>query len=121
MALQATIQQPQDREPPGGPLGALLSRLADELHTATGLADDCQAAVGEILAQNLHHEAALRLQALDMLTQHLSDLGRVLDGLAQSAPLVANDLFDSIRLADLQRRLRGEDCAGGDGHDDEFW
>lgn len=120
MALQATIQS-RGQEPPEGPLGELLSRLAQELRSATGLADDCQAAVGEILAQNLHHEAALRLQALDMLTQHLSDLSRVLDGLAETAPAVPGALFDGIRLADLQRRLRGEDTAAAAAHDDEFW
>jgi hypothetical protein len=120
MALHATQATPHGQEPPGSPLGELLGRLADELHTATGLADDCQAAVGEILAQSLHHEAALRLQALDMLTQQLSDISRVLEGLSQSAPLVAPDLIDNVRLADLQRRLRGEDAVGADT-DDEFW
>jgi hypothetical protein len=120
MALHATQRSPHGQEPPASPLSELLGRLADELHSATGLADDCQAAVGEILAQNLHHEAALRLQALDMLTQHLSDLSRVLEGLSQAAPLVPPALFEGIRLADLQRRLRGEDTAVPET-DDEFW
>jgi hypothetical protein len=55
-----------------------------------------------------------------MLTQQLSDISRVLEGLSQSAPLVAPDLIDNVRLADLQRRLRGEDAVGADT-DDEFW
>lgn len=120
MAFTATIGQ-SGGEPPASPLSEVLGRLADELQMATGLADSCQTAVGEILAANLHHEAALRLQALDMLTQHLSDLTRVLEGLSQAAPLVPADLFDGIRLADLQKRLRGEGGAHVDEHDDEFW
>jgi hypothetical protein len=107
--------------PQAPPLSEVLARLASELHTATDLADHCQAAVGEIMAQNVQHDAALRLQALDMLTQHLSDLGRVLESLAQAAPHAPDEIFDGVRLADLKRRLRGEAALASDESDDEFW
>lgn len=121
MALGTTLQTETQASAQLHTLSDVLARVAGEMQLATGMADDCQAAVGEIFADNLHHEAALRLQALDLLTQHLSDLTRILTDLSQAAPMVPADLFDGIRLADLQRRLRGEDTAGADVHDDEFW
>lgn len=91
------------------PLQDLVRRLAREMRIAASIADDCQDALGDDDALTLDHATAMRLQGLDLLSQQLLEIGRVLDrvGEAQSASMLSTVLLDDVRLSDLKRRLSG--------------
>lgn len=88
----------------------LAHRLAREMRIAASIADDCQDALGEDERLVLDHETSMRLQGLDLLSQQLIEIGRVLDGFAEleiGSGQVSPDLLEDIRLSDLKRRLSG--------------
>lgn len=102
-------------------LGELTRRLAREMRRAAAIADDCQDAIDWDDCGALSNEAATRLQGLDMLSQHLIEIGRVLDRLAEEGPSGAAplSLLKDVRLGDLKQRLEGASDAGrGAGSDD---
>ncbi|RYF95794.1 MAG: hypothetical protein EON95_00140 [Caulobacteraceae bacterium] len=98
-----------------GPVEGLLSvqdlahRIAREMRIAASIADDCQDALGEDARLVLDHETSMRLQGLDLLSQQLIEIGRVLDGFAalEIGGGISPALLDDIRLSDLKHRLSG--------------
>jgi hypothetical protein len=87
----------------------LVRRLAREMRIAASIADDCQDALGDDVRLSLDHETSMRLQGLDLLSQQLVEIGRVLDrvGEAESSSELSSVLLDDVRLSDLKRRLSG--------------
>lgn len=81
------------------------------MRIAAAIVDDCQDAIGDhIDADNSFDPLTLmRLQRLDILSQRLVEIGRMLDRLAVEVPgETPAGVFDDIRLSDLLARLRGE-------------
>jgi hypothetical protein len=102
-------------------LDDLTRRIARAMRRAAAIADDCQDAIDWDDQGALSHETVARLQGLDMLSQQLVELGRVLDrlaneGLSGAAP---RTLLEDVRLGDLKRRLEGAAAAGAPGA--EVW
>ncbi len=87
----------------------LVRRLAREMRIAASIADDCQEAFGDDVRESLDHEATMRLQGLDLLSQQLVEIGRVLDRVveAEAPSVLSSVLLDDVRLSDLKRRLSG--------------
>jgi len=100
-------------------LGELTRRIAREMRVAAAMADDCQDAINWDDHGALSHETVTRLQGLDMLSQQLVELGRVLDRLADEGPpaAVPRALLGEVRLGDLKRRLEGDGEAGASSSD----
>jgi hypothetical protein len=101
----------------------LLHRLARELRIAAAIADECQGATGDAQAPELDHETTMRLQGLDLLSQHLVEVGLVLDRLATSgiggdAP---SSVLSDVCLSDLKQRLAGLKTDGVRILDPELW
>ena len=119
MSLQAQTAAP----PSALAVQDLVSRLAREMRIAAAVVDDCQDALVIDEDTALDPAAAIRLQGLDLVSQQLIELGRVLDGLATSNDLgrVPAALLDDVRLSDLQRRLRGEVPASAPQVDVAVW
>jgi len=102
-------------------LDDLARRIAREMRRAAAIADDCQDAIDWDDHGALSHETVARLQGLDMLSQQLVELGRVLDRLANEglSGAVPRALLDDVRLGDLKRRLEGAGAGGAPGA--EVW
>ena len=105
-----TIQPIESREQTGLEMEALMRRMAREMRICAAIADDCQDALAEgDVYQAIDPAVVMRLQSLDLLSQQLIELGRVLDGVAgRTEPVaVCPSLLDEVRLSDLKRRLHG--------------
>jgi hypothetical protein len=107
----------------GVQLPDLMHRLAREMRIAAAVADDCQDAIGEDQRIDISLETAMRLQGLDLLSQQLIELGRLLDRLAAGgvdgcAPAT---LLDDVHLSDLKQRLAGLSTGGVRILDPELW
>jgi hypothetical protein len=105
------IAQALNTETEAGALSAqdLVHRIAREMRMAAAIADDCQDALGEDQRLVLDHETSMRLQGLDLLSQQLIEIGRVLDSFAvlDIGGDISPALLDDVRLSDLKRRLIG--------------
>jgi hypothetical protein len=111
-------------EPEGVELRLLAQRVAHELAAAAAVAHDCQEVVGEFSAHGLASELVVRLQALDSLTQRLSQLGGLFERLAALPDVrhAPEHVFEDIRLDGLRSRLWGRSDHGAtpDG-EPELW
>jgi hypothetical protein len=109
--------------PTAEPLQALIHRLARELRIAAAVADDCQDAVGDATGLELDPYTAVRLQGLDLLSQHLIEIGLLLDRIASAGNLgdAPGGLLDDIRLGELRQRLTGVGVGGIRLLDAELW
>ena len=96
-------------DPEAMTLQDLMHRLAREMRIAAAIADDCQDALGEDEQLVLELRTSIRLQGLDLLSQQLIEIGRVLDRLVLAGVdgEVAHAVLDDVRLSDLQKRLAG--------------
>jgi hypothetical protein len=101
----------------------LIHRLARELRIAAAIADDCQDAIGDDDGIELAHETAVRLQGLDLLSQQLIEIGRVLDRLASDGVdgHASPTLLDEVCLTDVKQRLIGACPEGVRLPDPEIW
>lgn len=90
------------------PLEDLARRIAREMRVAASIADDCQDAIGDEGVE-MSYETTVRLQGLDLLSQQLVELGRLLDRLASDGidGRAAPDALDGVCLSDLKQRLAG--------------
>jgi hypothetical protein len=122
MAL-ATAQILPEPDLEGVRVSDLARRIAVELEAAVFMADDCQAAFGEALESGLTQPLALRLQALDALSQRLDDVSGLLRRLAEldGGGVVPLRLFAAMRLSAVSRRLTGGDHADPVELETEFW
>ena len=110
-------------EPEADGLDTLLRRLAREMRVDAAIADDCQDSISWDDLGALSPEMTERLQGLDLLSQHLIEIGRVLDGLA-AAGLVGpapRGLLDDVRLGDLKKRLEGTTRDAAAPAEPELW
>ena len=92
------------------PLGVALNRMAGTLTHAAALTDECQHHVSDLLAMVQNRpEAAADLQRLDLLSQMLHGLERMLHRAAAAAPggaiLDIESLIEGIGLGDLVLRI----------------
>lgn len=87
----------------------LAGRLAREMRIGAAIADDCQEALGAVVFETLDYETAARVQGLDLLSQQLIEIGRMLERVVDTpiTGMVAASLLDDICLSDLKRRLAG--------------
>jgi hypothetical protein len=111
------------RDADGVSLRDLARRLAEELDGASAVAEDCQSALGEVMEHGLTQPLAMRLQALDLLSQRLDELSMLLKRLerldgAGSIPL---HMFENMRLTDVSRRLMGAAELPAQEREAEFW
>lgn len=107
----------------GVSLKDLARRLAEELDGATAVAEDCQSALSDVMEHGLTQPLAMRLQALDLLSQRLDELSMLLKRLerldgAGSIPL---HMFENMRLTDVSRRLMGAAELPAQEREAEFW
>lgn len=96
------------------PLGTALSRMATTLAHAAALTDECQHHVSDLLALAQDRpDAAADLQRLDLLSQMLHGLERMLQRAADAAPdgasLDVAELIAGIGLGDLVLRIGAGD------------
>lgn len=124
MTLSPVRSRPDpDGDDDGVDLTDLARRLAGELDAAVAIADDCQFAFGEVLESGLTQALAMRLQALDLLSQRLGDVSSLLHRLGKmDAPgVVPLRMFDAMRLSDVSRRLTSGETHEPPERDAEFW
>ena len=88
----------------------LAHRMAREMRIASALADDCQDAFGDDDRTEISPQMAMRLQGLDLLSQQLIELGKLLDRMAADSVQgeYSSALLDDVVLSDLKRRLSGQ-------------
>jgi hypothetical protein len=103
------------------PLGAALSRMATTLAHAATLTDECQHHVSDLLALAQDRpDAAADLQRLDLLSQMLHGLVRMLQRAADAAPedatLDVAGLIEGIGLGDLVMRIGAGEAGVVLGH-----
>jgi hypothetical protein len=109
------------------PTAEVVGRLADELTAAAVMAEDCQEALGEALAEllgeHIRIDLAQRLQRLDELTQRLADLAGVVERLAEGCAFgeAPANLFEDLKLSDLRSRLSGGRSARVATGDLDLW
>jgi len=91
-------------------LGDLNRRLAREMRIAASVADDCQDALGEDAQFHISPEMGMRLQGLDLLSQQLIELGKLLDRMASDGVQghLPSSVLNDILLSDVKRRLGGQ-------------
>ncbi|MBS0410651.1 MAG: hypothetical protein JSR86_12105 [Proteobacteria bacterium] len=101
----------------------LARRLADELDGASSVAEDCQSALGEVMEHGLTQPLAIRLQALDLLSQRLDELSLLLRRLERldGGGSIPSHMFANMRLTDVSRRLMGADEIPAQEREAEFW
>lgn len=101
----------------------LLHRMAREMRIGAAIADDCQDAISEDARLEIDAITAMRLQGLDLLSQQLIELGRLLDRLAaeSAAATAPGAAFDDINLSDLKQRLVGLNLGGVRVVEPELW
>ncbi len=107
----------------GVSLKDLARRLAEELDGASAVAEDCQAALGEVMEHGLSQPLAMRLQALDLLSQRLDELSMLLKRLERldGAGSIPMHMFSNMRLTDVSRRLMGAAEIPAQEREAEFW
>lgn len=112
-----------EAETEGVSLRDLARRLADELDGASGIAQDCQSALGEVVDQGMTEPLAVRLQALDLLSQRLDELSMLLKRLErfEGAGSIPMHMFANMRLTDVSRRLMGAEEVSEAEREAEFW
>lgn len=98
------------------PLGVALNRMAGTLAHAAALTDECQHHVSDLLALVQDRpDAAADLQRLDLLSQMLHGLERMLHRAAAAAPgeaaLDVGALIEGIGLGDLVLRIGAGETA----------
>jgi hypothetical protein len=109
MKTAAMIDQMMEPQPSTLTVEDLAGRLAREMRIAAAIADDCQDALGASGIETFDHETITRIQSLDLLSQQLIEIGRVLERLvdASVAGEVSLAVLDKVCLSDLKRRLAG--------------
>ena len=107
----------------GVSLKDLARRLAEELDGASAVAEDCQAALGEVMEHGMSQPLAMRLQALDLLSQRLDELSMLLKRLERldGAGSIPMHMFSNMRLTDVSRRLMGAAEIPAQEREAEFW
>ncbi len=107
----------------GVSLRDLARRLAEELDGASGIAQDCQSALGEVVDAGMTEPLAVRLQALDLLSQRLDELSMLLKRLErfEGAGSIPMHMFSNMRLTDVSRRLMGAEELSAAEREAEFW
>jgi len=110
-------------EAEGVSLRDLARRLADELDSASEVAQDCQSALGEVVEHGMTEPLAVRLQALDLLSQRLDELSMLLKRLErfEGAGSIPMHMFANMRLTDVSRRLMGAAEIAASEREAEFW
>lgn len=112
-----------ESEAEGVSLRDLARRLAEELDGASGIAQDCQSALGEVVDEGMTEHLAVRLQALDLLSQRLDELSMLLKRLErfEGAGSIPMHMFANMRLTDVSRRLMGAEEISSVEREAEFW
>ncbi len=120
--LTKTTTKTKD-EPDDVRMQDLLHRMAREMRIGAAIADDCQDAISEDAHLEIDAITAMRLQGLDLLSQQLIELGRLLDRLAADAAATTapGAAFDDINLSDLKQRLVGLNLGGVRVVEPELW
>ena len=123
MAEIRSLRAEPDTPDGGVAVADLAERLAAELRTAADLAEDCQAALNDVLTHGVTAESMMRFQALDVLTQQLMEMARLLQRLGPMPGLgkVAFEVLDDVRLADLRRRLQARAPHAARSGEAELW
>ncbi|MGA0599804.1 hypothetical protein ACO2Q3_03775 [Caulobacter sp. KR2-114] len=123
MAQSRTARQSSLDGGDGVSLRDLARRLAEELDSASEVAQDCQGALGEVVEKGLTERLAVRLQALDLLSQRLDELSMLLKRLErlEGAGSIPMHMFANMRLTDVSRRLMGADEISASEREAEFW
>jgi hypothetical protein len=125
MFAQAQIAGMEPHDSSGGvSLRDMISRVAIELEVNSILASDFHDVVSDLAAENMTGSVMERLQALDLISQTLAEIGIFLSGMSKFCPadqIVPENLLKDIRLAALRDRLEGKapDLAGP--VDPELW
>jgi hypothetical protein len=104
---------------PNIPLPVLLARVAEELGALGGLAEDLQAAVGELARSAMADAAAVEdVQQMDALAQRLQALSAFTGRISGAAPaswrVDAGPAIAAVPLSALAARLAGVEPAGDD-------
>jgi|688.fasta_scaffold994509_2 hypothetical protein len=102
----------------------LLSRVAHEIEVNSVLASDFHDVVSELAAENMTASVIERLQALDLISQTLAEIGIFLTTISAICPsdqTVPESVLDDIRLADLRDRLQGKAPDVTGSVDPELW
>jgi hypothetical protein len=111
MKTAAMIDPMREPQSPTLTIEDLAGRLAREMRIAAAIADDCQDALAASGVETFDHETITRVQNLDLLSQQLIEIGRVLERLVDGsiAGEVSQSLLDDVCLSDLKRRLAGHE------------
>jgi hypothetical protein len=105
-------------------LDKLMSRISRELEVNAILASDCQAVISEIAPSHMSDSVIERLQGVDLLSQTLVELARLLNRAVAACPAdltLSDNLLVSVRLAALRDRLAGKASESVDQGDPELW
>lgn len=105
-------------------LRVLIERLAIELEVNSILASDFHDVVSDLAAENMTGSVMERLQALDLISQTLAEIGVFLNGMSAVCPadqIVPDSLLKDIRLAALRDRLEGKAADLAGPVDTELW
>ena len=105
-------------------LRVLIERLAIELEVNSILASDFHDVVSDLAAENMTGSVMERLQALDLISQTLAEIGVFLNGMSAVCPadqIVPDSLLKDIRLAALRDRLEGKAADLPGPVDPELW
>jgi hypothetical protein len=123
MAEILSLRCETDASEGGVAMADLACRLAEELRMAADLAEDCQAALNDVLTHGVTAESLMRFQALDVLTQQLVEIARLLQRLGPMPGLgqVAFEVLDDVRLADVRRRLQARAPHAASNGEAELW
>jgi hypothetical protein len=102
----------------------MISRVAIELEVNSILASDFHDVVSDLAAENMTGSVMERLQALDLISQTLAEIGIFLSGMSKVCPsdqIVPESLLKDIRLAALRDRLEGKAPDHTGPVDTELW
>lgn len=125
MFAQAQIAGMEPQNSSGGvSLRDMISRVAIELEVNSILASDFHDVVSDLAAENMTGSVMERLQALDLISQNLAEIGIFLSGMSKVCPsdqIVPESLLKDIRLAALRDRLEGKAPDHTGPVDTELW
>lgn len=125
MFAQAQIAGMEPHDLSGGvSLKDMISRVAIELEVNSILASDFHDVVSDLAAENMTGSVMERLQALDLISQNLAEIGIFLSGMSKFCPsdqIVPESLLNDIRLAALRDRLEGKAPDHTGPVDTELW
>lgn len=105
-------------------LRLILGGLAKELRKNAVIASDFHLVIEELANERLSNILIERMQALDLVSQTLIEIGRLLDRVNKDCPVdfeVPNELLMDIRLAALRDRLANKVVDTADDPDLELW